>query len=129
MATVVLVHGAWHGGWCWERVVAPLEHAGHTVLTPTLTGLGDRAHLVSPLIGLDTHIEDVVACLDYAASTEVVLLGHSYGGQVIAGVASRRPAAIRRLLYLDAFLPDDGDCAIDLQPPQVARHYRESVAE
>jgi pimeloyl-ACP methyl ester carboxylesterase len=129
MATIVLVHGAWHGGWCWERIVAPLRDAGHDALVPTLTGLGDRAHLISPLVGLDTHVEDVVACMDYAGCKDVVLVGHSYGGQVIAGVATRRPDSIGCLVYLDAFVPDDGDCAIDLQPPEIARHYRESVQE
>jgi pimeloyl-ACP methyl ester carboxylesterase len=129
MATFVLVPGAWHGGWCWARVAPLLRSRGHDVLTPTLTGLGDRAHLVSPLVGLDTHVEDIAAVLDNERCTDVMLVGHSYAGQVIAGVASRRASVIRRLVYLDAFLPDDGDAAIELQPPEIAHHYRESVKE
>lgn len=129
MATIVLVHGAWHGGWCWGRVTGPLRRAGHTVLTPTLTGLGDRAHLISPLVGLDTHIEDVLASLDLVEASGVVLVGHSYAGQVIAGVASRRPDLVSRLVYLDAFVPGPGERALDLLPAEIAAHYRESVAE
>lgn len=129
MATIVLVHGAWHGGWCWKRVLPLVRDAGHEVLTPTLTGLGDRAHLISPLVGLGTHVDDVVACLDYTDRDDIMLVGHSYAGQVIAGAATRRPTTVRKLVYLDAFLPDDGDAAIDLQPPTVAQHYRDSVAE
>jgi pimeloyl-ACP methyl ester carboxylesterase len=130
MATFVLVHGAWHGGWCWERVEPLLRAHGHRVLTPTLTGLGERAHLVSPQVGLDTHVDDVVRGIDLLAGREqVVLVGHSYAGQVIAGAASRRPERIYQLVYLDAFVPDDGEAAIDLQPAQIAHHYREAVRE
>lgn len=126
--TIVCVHGAWHGGWCWTRLAPLLRAKGHEVLHPTLTGLGDRAHLVSPTVGLDTHVADIVAKLDYGRLANVVLVGHSYAGQVIAGVASERPDQIRGLIYLDAFVPDDGECAIDLQPPDIAAHYRESVS-
>ncbi|MGZ4354021.1 MAG: alpha/beta fold hydrolase [Gaiellaceae bacterium] len=129
MATFVLVHGAWHGGWCWQRVEPLLRAAGHDVLTPTLTGLGDRAHLLSPQVGLSTHVEDVVATLAYERRDDVVLVGHSYAGQVISGAASARPDGVALLVYLDAFVPEDGDRAIDLLPPQVAAHYRESVVE
>jgi pimeloyl-ACP methyl ester carboxylesterase len=129
MATFVLVAGAWHGGWCWARVAPLLRDRGHDVLTPTLTGLGDRAHLASPLVGLDTHVQDIVAVLDTERCGDVTLVGHSYAGQVIAGVASRRPSALRRLVYLDAFVPDHGDAAIELQPPEIAHHYRQSVEE
>jgi pimeloyl-ACP methyl ester carboxylesterase len=128
MSTFVLVHGAWHGGWCWRRVAPLLRAAGHDVLTPTLTGVGDRAHLISPLVGLQTHIEDVVRLMDAEADGDVVLVGHSYAGMVITGVADRRPAAIRLLVYLDAFLPTDGEAGIDLLPEHIATHYRESVA-
>lgn len=125
----VLVHGAFHGGWCWSRVVGHLRAAGHHVATPTLTGLGDRAHLVSPAVGLDTHVRDVVAALDADELDDVVLVGHSYAGQVIAGVATERPHVVRQVVYLDAFVPDDGERAVDLQPPDIAEHYRTSVAE
>jgi pimeloyl-ACP methyl ester carboxylesterase len=129
VATFVLVHGAWHGGWCWQRVAPRLRAAGHDVLTPTLTGLGDRSHLLSPLVGLSTHVEDLVGTLTYSGRDDVVLVGHSYAGQVITGAASVRPDGIRKLVYLDAFVADDGDRAIDLLPANVAVHYRESVAE
>jgi pimeloyl-ACP methyl ester carboxylesterase len=128
VTTFVLVHGAWHGGWCWRRVAPVLREAGHEVLTPTLTGVGDRAHLISPLVGLDTHIEDVVRHIDVEGAEDVVLVGHSYAGLVITGVADRRPDALRLLVYLDAFIPEDGDSGITLLPPHIAVHYRESVA-
>jgi pimeloyl-ACP methyl ester carboxylesterase len=129
VATFVLVHGAWHGGWCWQRVAPRLRASGHDVLAPTLTGLGDRSHLLSPLVGLSTHVEDLLGTLTYAGSDDVVLVGHSYAGQVITGAASARPDLIGKLVYLDAFVADDGDRAIELLPPNVAVHYRESVAE
>lgn len=129
MATFVLVHGAWHGGWCWSRVAPRLEAEGHVVYTPTLTGLGDRAHLASPQVGLECHVQDVVATLEYERLEHVVLVGHSYAGLVIAGAASSRPELIDRLVYLDAFVPDNGDCGIELLPDNVAHHYRESTTE
>lgn len=129
MATFVLVHGAWHGGWCWARVAPLLREAGHEVLTPTLTGLGDRAHLLSPQVGLGTHVDDVVATLESERCEEVVLVGHSYAGQVVAGAARAAPERIGLVVHLDAFVPEDGDRAIDLLPETVAAHYRESVAE
>ena len=128
MATFVLLHGAWHGGWAWRKVEPYLRSAGHKVLTPTLTGVSDRAHLLSPAVGLDTHVTDVVALLDAEGASDVVLVGPSYAGQVVTGVADRRPEALRRRVYLDAFVGNDGEAAIDLLPPQVAEHYRESVA-
>ncbi len=89
MTTYVLVHGAWHGGWCWKRVAPLLRAAGHEVYAPTLTGLGERAHLLSPEVGLDTHVQDIVNVLTYEDLQDVVLVGHSYGGMVVAGVAER----------------------------------------
>ena len=127
MATFALVHGAWQGGWTWQRVTPYLRAAGHEVLAPTLTGVGDRAHLLSRQVGLGTHIDDVVALLVNERAEKVVLVGHSYSGQVIAGVASARPDLIRRLVFIDAFVPDDGASATGLQPPEIAHHYRESV--
>ena len=129
MATFVLVHGAWQGGWCWSRVAPLLRAAGHDVIAPTLTGLGDRSHLLSPQVGLDTHVQDVVATLVHERRDDVVLVGHSYAGQVIAGVGTRCPDAIRRLVYLDAFVPEDGDRGVDLLPDTVAAHWRHSVEE
>jgi pimeloyl-ACP methyl ester carboxylesterase len=117
-ATYVLVHGGWHGGWCWKRVTPYLRDSGHTVYTPTLTGLGERSHLASPEINLSTHIQDILNVLIYEDLTDVVLVGHSYSGMVIAGVADRAPERVTRLVYLDAFVPEDGQSLRDiLRPP------------
>jgi pimeloyl-ACP methyl ester carboxylesterase len=107
--TFVLVHGAWHGGWCWRRVADRLRRDGHAVFTPTLTGLGERAHLLAPGIDLATHAADVVNLLKWERLNEVVLCGHSYGGFVISGVAEVMPAQIRSVVFLDAFLPENDD--------------------
>jgi len=129
VSTYVLVHGAWHGGWAWQRVVPALRSAGHEVHTPTLAGVSDRAHLLSRSITLDTHVQDIVALLDAYDLNDVVLVGHSYGGQVISGVADRAPERLAVRVYLDAFLAASGEAAIDLLPETVARHFRDSVAE
>jgi len=115
--TFVLVHGAWHGGWCYARVAALLRARGHTVFTPTLTGQGERAHLVSGPINLSTHIEDVLGVFRYERFDEAVLAGHSYGGMVITGVADRIPERISALAYLDAFVPEDGQSLFDINIP------------
>jgi pimeloyl-ACP methyl ester carboxylesterase len=129
MATFVLVHGAWQGGWTWSRVTPLLRARGHEVHTPTLTGCGERVQQLSPQIGLETHIEDVAGTILFERLRDVVLVGHSYGGQVIAGTASRLPDRVGQLIYLDAFLPDDGVSATMRQPEQIAHHYRQSVDE
>ncbi|MEV0071042.1 alpha/beta fold hydrolase [Amycolatopsis sp. NPDC050768] len=128
MTAFVLLHGAWHGGWAWQRVAPALRSAGHEVFAPTLTGLSDRAHLLSPAVGLGTHIQDVVSLLEAHDLRDVVLVGHSYAGQVVTGVADRVPERLAKRVYLDAFAGRDGEAAIDLLPEQVAGHYRESVA-
>ncbi|MCX6465039.1 MAG: alpha/beta fold hydrolase [Pseudonocardiales bacterium] len=128
MTTFVLLHGAWHGGWVWGRVAGRLRAAGHDVLAPTLTGVSDRAHLLHPGVGLHTHTRDVVALLDAEDLRDVVLVGHSYAGQVVTAVADQRPDRIARRVHLDAFVGRDGEAAIDLLPPTVAGHYREAVA-
>ena len=115
MATFVLVHGSCHGGWCWKKVTPLLRKDGHEVYTPTLTGLGERSHLVSNDIGLDTHILDITQVLEYESLNEVILVGHSYGGLVIAGVAEKVPERIRRLIYLDAYIPQDNKSAFDIE--------------
>ncbi len=115
-ATFVLVHGAWHGGWGWKKVAERLRAIGHDVFTPTLTGLGERAHLLAPDIDLTTHIEDVLGVLEYEDLVNVVLVGHSYGGMVIAGVADRAPSRIATLVYLDAFFPETGKALRDYLP-------------
>ncbi|MBB4931228.1 pimeloyl-ACP methyl ester carboxylesterase [Lipingzhangella halophila] len=127
MSTFVLIHGAWHGGWAWQRVVSRLRAAGHEAHAPTLTGLSDRAHTLHPQVGLSTHIQDVVAHIEAHDLRDVVLVGHSYAGQVVTGVADRIPERLATRVYLDAFVGEDGEAAIDLLPETVAGHYRESV--
>ena len=109
----VLVHGAWHGGWCWRRVAPLLRAAGHEVHMPTLSGLGDRAHLADRKIDLETHIADITGLLEMEDLASVVLVGHSYAGMVIAGAADRAAGRIGRLVYLDAFVPAPGQCVLD----------------
>jgi pimeloyl-ACP methyl ester carboxylesterase len=118
-STFVLVHGAWHGGWCWQRVADRLRGAGHKVFTPTLTGLGERAHLLRAGIDLKTHITDVVNVMKWEELTDVVLCGHSYGGFIISGVAEAMAPAIRSIVFLDAFVPKNGDAIRDLTGPAV----------
>ena len=117
--TFVLVHGAWHGGWCWQRVADRLRRGGHSVFTPTLTGLGERSHLLRAGIDLKTHIADVVNVMKWEQLTDVVLCGHSYGGFVISGVAEAMPSEIRSIVFLDAFVPRDGETVRDLTGPAV----------
>jgi len=116
--TFVLVHGAWHGGWCWQRVADRLRAGGHAVFTPTLSGLGERSHLLGAGIDLGTHITDVVNVLKWEGLGDVVLCGHSYGGFVISGVAEET-AAVRAIVFLDAFVPRDGESVLDLTGPAV----------
>jgi pimeloyl-ACP methyl ester carboxylesterase len=116
MAAFVLVHGAWVGSAGYNSLVQLLRAQGHDVHAPSLTGLGDRAHLLHPGIDLSLHIRDVAGVIDYQRLDEFVLVGHSYGGMVITGVASLYGARIRSLVYLDAFLPDDGQALFDLIP-------------
>lgn len=118
MATYVLVHGAWHGGWCWQRVAPLLRAAGHDVYTPTLTGLGERAHLLVPTIDLALHVQDVLGVLGCEDLQGVILVGHSYGGLVISGVAEQAAPRLAHLVYLDAFVPRHGQALWDLMPPE-----------
>ena len=120
----VLIHGAWHGGWCWRRVAPLLRSAGHEVYAPSLTGLGERVHLAGPGINLDTHIQDVVSLAEMEDLEDFVLVGHSYGGMVITGAAERIAARIRRLVYLDAFLPENGRALLDYAVPERAMPMR-----
>jgi acetyl esterase/lipase len=115
-ATFVLVHGAWLGGWCWKKVMPRLRAAGHEVFAPTLTGLGEHSHLLTPEVDLETHIEDIVAVLEYEDLANVVLVGHSYAGMVIAGVAQEAAPRLAELVYLDAFLPENGKSINDYLP-------------
>ena len=116
MATYVLVHGGAHGGWCYQRVAGLLRSAGHEVHTPTMTGLGERAHLLRPDVDLDTHIADIVAVLEFEDLHEVILVGHSYGGMVITGVADRIPVRVGQLVYLDGALPKNGESLAEMSP-------------
>ena len=115
--TFVLVHPAWFGGWCWKKITPLLRARGYDVYTPTLTGLGDRVHLARPEIGLNIHIEDVASLLKYEDLSGVVLVGNSSAGMVITGVADRAPERIAHIVYLDAFVPLDGQSMLDLIPP------------
>ena len=115
--TFVLVHPAWFGGWCWKKVAPLLRERGYDVYTPTLTGLGDRAHLARPEIGLNIHIEDVANLLKSEDLAGVILVGNSSGGMVITGVADQAPELIAHIVYLDAFVPQDGQSMLDIMPP------------
>jgi pimeloyl-ACP methyl ester carboxylesterase len=125
--TYILVHGAWHGGWCWKRVRAELQSAGHSVFTPTLTGLGERSHLNSAAVDLSTHIADIVNLIQWEELSDVVLCGHSYAGSVIAGVADQIPDQIRALVFLDAFVLENGESLMDIVPSEVAQALREQA--
>ena len=127
MSTFLLVHGAWLGGWCWRYVASDLRAIGHTVIQATLTGLGERAHLLSRAISLDTHISDIVGLFEHRDLHDVILVGHSYGGTVITGVAERVPDRIRRLVYLDASVPRDGESNDDVIGPTMAAQLRASA--
>lgn len=118
-STFVLVHGAWHGGWGWVRLAELLRRQGHVVFTPTLTGLGERSHLLSPGINASLHITDVVNLIHYERLSDIVLVGHSYGGCVVSGVAEIVPDKIASIVFLDAFIPDNGDATVELVQPAV----------
>ena len=127
MATFVIVHGAWSGGHAWRWLRPLLQAAGNEVFTPALTGLGERSHLANAQIDLDTHVLDVVGVLEYEDLLQVVLVGHSYGGVVITGVADRVPERLAQLVYLDAEVPMDGQSEFDLLPPEERAVYQESA--
>jgi pimeloyl-ACP methyl ester carboxylesterase len=126
--TFLVAHGAWSAGWAWKKMHPLMQAAGHRLVTPTYTGLGERAHLAAPSIDLDTHIQDMLGVLEFEDLRDVVLIGHSYGGMVATGVAARVPERIRRLVYLDAFVPRDGQSLFDLVGP-AGREAMRSRAE
>ena len=109
MANFVLVHGAWHGGWCWQRVTSLLQQQGHRVHAVTLTGLGERAHLLSPAITLDTHIDDVISAIEVEELSDVILAVHSYAGMIGTAVADRLGKHLKHLVYVDAVLSKPGE--------------------
>lgn len=127
MATFVLVHGTTAGGWVWKPIARSLRAAGHEVYAPTLTGLGERVHLATPEVNLDTHITDVVNVIEYEDLRDVVLVGHSYGGMVIAGVAERIPDRLAHLVFHDALVPHDGESLITHMPAERRRAIEEQV--
>jgi pimeloyl-ACP methyl ester carboxylesterase len=126
--TFLVCHGAWGGGWSWKKVHPLMRAAGHRLLTPTYTGLGERAHLANPAIDLETHIDDVLNVIRYEDLHDIVLLGHSYGGMVATGVADRARECIAQLIYLDAFVPGDGQCLLDFLPESERQRMREGTA-
>jgi pimeloyl-ACP methyl ester carboxylesterase len=127
MATIVLAHGAWSAAWAWKKMRPLMAAAGHSFFTPTYTGLGERAHLANPAIDLETHIEDVLGVLQFEDLRSAVLLGHSYGGMVATGVADRARERIAHLIYLDAFVPRDGQSLFDLVPATQREAQRASA--
>ena len=116
----VLVHGAWHGGWCWNKLTPMLKSAGHQVFTPTLTGLGERSHLLTTEVDLNTHIQDIINVLEYEDLNDVILVGHSYAGMVISGVAEKVAQRLSQLIYLDAYLPESGKSINDYNNAKAA---------
>lgn len=124
MASIVLAHGAWSAAWAWKKMRPLLRAAGHEFFSPTYTGLGERAHLAHHEIDLSTHIRDVEAVLEFEDLKDVVLLGHSYGGMVATGVADRARERIARIVYIDAFVPQDGQSLFDLVGPKAERNMR-----
>ncbi len=118
MATFVVAHGAWSASWAWGKMRPLMQAAGHRLCVPCYTGLGARRHLLAPGITLETHILDVVGAIKMEDLRDVVLIGHSYGGMVATGVADRVGGRIAQLVYLDAFVPRDGQSLLDLQPPE-----------
>ena len=129
MTNYVLVGGAWLGGWCWQPVARRLRDNGHDAYPVTLTGLGERAHLASPEVDLDTHIADVVNIIELEGLRDVVLHGHSYAGIVVTGVAERIRERISQLVYLDSGPTPDGSSFLDMQPPEIKQHIERQVAE
>ena len=127
MATYVLVSGAWLGGWCWQPIARPLREEGHDAYPVTLTGLGERVHLASPQVNLDTHITDVVNLIEFEDLSDVLLLGHSYAGIVVTGAADRIPERIAQLVFLDSGPVADGLVYLDTQPPEVREHAEREV--
>jgi pimeloyl-ACP methyl ester carboxylesterase len=112
--TFLVCHGAWSAGWAWKKMHPLMQAAGHRLLTPTYTGLGERAHLANTSIDLNSHIEDMLNVIKYEDLHDIVLIGHSYGGMVATGVADRARDKVRQLIYVDAFVPQDGQSLLDL---------------
>ena len=116
MATFLVAHGAWSAGWAWKKMRPRMRALGHEFITPTYTGVGERSHLARPDIDLETHIADVLGVIEYEDLRDFILIGHSYGGMVSTGVADRAADRISQFVYLDAFVPRDGESLLSLQP-------------
>jgi pimeloyl-ACP methyl ester carboxylesterase len=129
MATIVLAHGAWSAAWAWKKMRPLFAASGHTFFSPTYTGLGERAHLARPDIDLSTHVQDVVAVLEMEDLSDVVLIGHSYGGMVATGVADKARSRLRSVIYLDAFAPKAGQSLFDLLGPRGEAAMRAGAAK
>jgi pimeloyl-ACP methyl ester carboxylesterase len=129
MATILLAHGAWSAAWAWKKMRPLMASSGHAFFAPTYTGLGERSHLATPAVDLDTHIEDLLHVLFYEDLRDVVLIGHSYGGIVATGVADRARDRISQLIYLDAFVPENGQSLTDLVPAEQNERTRAAVAK
>jgi pimeloyl-ACP methyl ester carboxylesterase len=127
LAIIVLAHGAWSAAWAWKKVRPLMAAAGHEFFAPTYTGLGERAHLARPENDLETHIQDVVGVIKFEDLRNVVLIGHSYGGMVATGVADRARERVAQIIYLDAFVPEDGQTLIDFLPQPEQRRLLDSV--
>jgi pimeloyl-ACP methyl ester carboxylesterase len=119
--TFLVSHGAWSAGWAWKKMHPLMQAAGHRLVTPSYTGLGERVHLANPSIDLDTHIEDILNVIKYEDLRDIVLIGHSYGGMVATGAADRARDRVAQLIYLDAFVPEDGQSLLDLNEPDRQR--------
>jgi pimeloyl-ACP methyl ester carboxylesterase len=129
MATIVIVPAAFSGSWLYKEVRVGLQAAGHEVYALTLTGLGERSHLATPEVDLDTHTQDVVNVLEYEDLRDVVLVGHSYSGMVLSAVADRAADRLARLVYLDAVLPRDGECMFDSLSPEARGSWEERAQQ
>ena len=129
MGQIVLVHGSWIGGWAFQQVARSLRRRGHDVYPVTLTGLGERTHLARPEVDLDTHITDVVALLEYEGLRRAVVVGHSYAGIVITGVADRAPERLSALVYLDTAPIQNGQRFLDFYPPDVVQDLHRQARE
>jgi pimeloyl-ACP methyl ester carboxylesterase len=125
MATFLLVHGAWSAAWAWKKIRPLMRDRGHELVAPTHTGLGERAHLARPEIDLEAHIADVLAVIEFEDLRDLIVVGHSYGGMVATGVVDRVPERVRHLVYLDAFVPRDGQSVFDLLGDAVHRQALE----
>ena len=125
--TILVCHGAWSGGWSWKKMFPLMQAAGYRLLVPTYTGLGDREHLAHPAIDLEAHIQDILSVIKFEDLNGFVLLGHSYGGMVATGVADRARDRISRLVYLDAFVPMDGQCLLDFLPESERQRMRDGA--